>query len=372
MRIGDTEYQTFPIRNVNLRNLCKYVYPTKIGFRRCPLCYRRIRMDYVYAVCISKTECIKTQGVMCQHCDAFFSMSYKLFEKLEHIRTSRSQYELRRDFLGDYDPKEYFKYATEIPSAYRQVTICRPGEYRTYTIVTDDKDCRYKNGVIHYTNEIAREILTAYILNRPAVLIQGKEYCIVKEKSCQSSSHSHLPYISPKTIVGIHTGKNGGLFDADNDHILVNALAFFPQKNMLIPVTATYDRQRDMYIIDQRVLYRYAEKYGLMLCKYGRITKKDDRFSELHDESLLHQFGYTVNQADNLSSGERQKILSMVMESRIMTPYEIINLLEFLIRRNGNLPGNLLAKMKWQQDLDYVYDYRIEPKGFVIGTMREL
>ena len=371
MRIKGTEYPTYPIRDVNLKYLCKYVYPTSVGFRRCPLCLRNIRVQYVYAVCINETECIKTQGMACHHCDAFFTTSRYLFEELEYIRTPMSQYELRRDFSVYYDSKKYIKLA-ETPSAYKQITLCRPGEYRTYTIIKDRKYCNSKEGVIHYTDEIARIILTAYILDRPTVVIEDNEYCIVKEKNCGKSFKNKLPYISPKTMVAIRTGKNGGLFDPDEDRILVDALAFFPNKNILIPISVTYDRQSNMYVIDRHLLRRYADKYGLMLCKYGSLSRTGDRLYELKEESLLHQFGYTVNQTDNLSSAERHEILSMVMEAGIMTPHDIIRLLEFLINRNGNMIGNELAKMKWMQDLDFVYHYKIEPKGFVIGTMREL
>ncbi len=372
MLIGDKEYQTYPINSVNLRYLCKYVYPTRIGFRRCPLCFRNIRVNYVYAICVSETECIKTQGITCHYCDAFFTTSCNLFEELETVRTKRSQYELRRDFAVDYDPKIFANISTDVPSAYKQVTLVRPGEYRTYTIVSDRKDCSINDGLIHYTNEIARAILTAHILGSPKVTISNQEYCIVKEKDCTGSYRNKLPYISPKTIVGIRTGKNGGLFDTDRDHILVEALAFFPQQNMLMPIRVTYDQERGIFVIDQRLLRRYAEQYGLMLCKYGTLSKRGNNLLELRDESLLHQFGYNVNQTDNLSSEERQEILSMVMEAGIMAPYEIIRLLEFLISRNGNMIGNELAKWKWERDVEYVYNYKIEPKGFVIGTFYDL
>ena len=80
-------------------------------------------------------------------------------------------------------------------------------------------------------------------------------------------------------------------------------------------------------------------------------------YGELAPESLLHMNGYNVNQTVDLSTEERRKILTYVIESRIMNKADIRNHLSFLIKQNQSRPNMSVAVSRWQADMVWVNDY---------------
>ena len=370
LQVEDKEYKLWPLSDVHIEFYCKNVCPTRIPFKRCPYCAKALDKKYTYAVGISDKFCVKSSGVICCDCDTFFSTDCELFAELEKIRIQESDYNLIADYMCTYEHNRYGKLLNTLHSAYRQFDICRAGEYRTYTIVTDMRDRDPGNNVFHYTEEISLKVMTAYFLDKYKWTLDGEEFFFVDDRVGFNQQKNNLPYISPSTPVVIQTKSNGGLFDHNKDLVLVDALAFFPSVEMFIPIRATYDRKIKMYYIDRRLLEKYALQYGLILCKY--VSGRSKGWENLREESLLHQLGYNVSQADGLSSDQRQHILSMIMEAGIMKPSQIITLLKGFISRNGNQLGNELAREKWEEDLEYILNYGIKTKGFVIGTFRDI
>ncbi len=212
--------------------------------------------------------------------------------------------------------------------------------------------------------------MTAYLLGEFWWELDGHEYFFVEEKTRNDTPQNKLPYISPSTPVSIRTKSNGGLFDINKDLVLLDAVAFFPSQGMLIPIRVTFDRKIGIYYIDGRLLEKYADQFGLMLCRF--VSSSSRGWANLRDESLLHQLGYNVGQTDNLTSSCRQKILSQVMEAGIMKPAQIISLLKGLISRNGSVFGNEIARKKWEDDLAFVFNYNVKTQGFVVGSFQDL
>ena len=370
LHVEDREYKLWPISDVHLEFYCKNVCPTRIPFKRCPCCAKALDNFYTYAIGISDEFCVKSGGVICYDCDTFYSTDCELFAELEKIRIKKSDYKLIADYMCTFEHDRYGKLLNTIKSACRQFDICRVGEYRTYTFVTDMKDRDPANNVFHYTEEISLKVMTAYILGKFKWILEGKDFFFVDDRVRFNQQYNYLPYISPSTPVVIQTKSNGGLFDHNKDLVLVDALAFFPSVEMLIPIRATYDRKNRMYYIDRRLLEKYALQFGLIFCKY--VSGRSKGWENLREESLLHQLGYNVSQTDGLSSDQRQHILSMIMEAGIMKPSQIITLLKGFISRNGNQLGNELAREKWEEDLEYIFNYGTKTKGFVIGTLHDL
>ena len=369
--VGGKEYKIWPLSQVHPEYYCKKVCPTRIMLHKCPFCDQELNGRYTYAVGINDDSCVKSNGVRCVPCDTFFTTDCELFAKLESIKIARSNYTLIRDYACDYDTEKYRSFLDSVPSACRQYTICRPGEYRTYTIVTEKADRDPENNIFHYSEEISRKVMTAYLLGKDKWELDGQEFFFAEARVRNDSSRAILPFMSPDTTVIVQTEKNGGLFDKRKDKILLDVLAFIPEQGILVCVgPVTFDRTRGIYYIDSSRLRDIADEYGLMLCNYKEASS--DGWVELKEQSLLNQLGYNVGRGDNLTTSQRQIILSKVMEAGIMQPAQIIRLLQGLIGRNGKKACNELAKMKWAEDLDLVNHYGVKTKGFAIGMFRDL
>ena len=77
---------------------------------------------------------------------------------------------------------------------------------------------------------------------------------------------------------------------------------------------------------------------------------------DLNEESVLHQYGYSVNQKDNLSDIQRREILSKVIDEGLYTVPGLKSFLDWLIERarkarNRNMDS---AIEKWQSDRNWI------------------
>ena len=79
---------------------------------------------------------------------------------------------------------------------------------------------------------------------------------------------------------------------------------------------------------------------------------------DLKEVSLLRLYGYTV-QKGILSKEDRHAIIDFVIEHNIMTPNEVISLLEFNLKFVGAKRGMEDACEKWHDDIQYVYKVNV-------------
>ena len=137
-----------------------------------------------------------------------------------------------------------------------------------------------------------------------------------------------------------------------------------------VSMTVCHCKSCKLYYVRDTVFESYREKYGALLGKFvrqadgmkmGLITA----YGELALESLLHMNGYNVNQTDNLSPGERRKILTYVIESHIMSRYDIRNHLSYLVKMNQYNPSKSIAVSRWKSDIQWVNDYHIDKQDTV-------
>lgn len=85
-------------------------------------------------------------------------------------------------------------------------------------------------------------------------------------------------------------------------------------------------------------------------------------FGQIFDwskESVLKKFGYSVGYGGP-KKHIRQRILSFLISSEIMTLKEVKQYLEMFININGRKSGNEAAKADWENDLKFVNEYRIK------------
>ena len=110
--------------------------------------------------------------------------------------------------------------------------------------------------------------------------------------------------------------------------------------------------------------YKKIKKSGVPLCsiyEYSKYIKiKNTGKIELKPESLLHSFGYNVGASEALTTKQRRKILSFVIDNGVMNKHEIINFLSYLVDFKKNDKKQVNAITKWKIDIEYLQTTDIE------------
>ena len=130
-------------------------------------------------------------------------------------------------------------------------------------------------------------------------------------------------------------------------------------------IMAGYCQNCDQYYLLNREYDRLKMNYTL-LCRVIDSTEptinkyNNDAFTELNKESILKQYGYTVNQEDGLSAIQRRTILEFLLVSNILTKSEICAHLDWLINtRTYNFAKYKIALKKWKEDRYYIEHYQL-------------
>lgn len=80
---------------------------------------------------------------------------------------------------------------------------------------------------------------------------------------------------------------------------------------------------------------------------------------QLNEQSELTIYGYNA-QKNGLSEYERKNLLISLLYYKILTKHKIIQILQFNINFHQSNPIFLDAINKWEDDLDFVQNYRLE------------
>ena len=139
-----------------------------------------------------------------------------------------------------------------------------------------------------------------------------------------------------------------------------------------IEVPAAYCKTCDKYYILETEYWKLEEK-GIMLCKvveqtFWKSHTENDK-NKLNQESLLHMMGYNVNAQDDITQSQRQKILELIVDKKILTRIEICSHLDYLIRRSKNRKNFDKALAKWKSDRDYIIHYKVNELKVVINSI---
>lgn len=137
---------------------------------------------------------------------------------------------------------------------------------------------------------------------------------------------------------------------------------------------AFYCEQCGKYFVTDTAFERLT-RGGRLCCRVielqDAINLKEGkgRFSQYAKESMIHQYGYNVAKAEGLTSGNRQSILSFVIENDIMSQYEIISFLEGLIRTREGMRNMQDAVAKWKEDVRFLERYKPPERSLKVGKM---
>ena len=111
--------------------------------------------------------------------------------------------------------------------------------------------------------------------------------------------------------------------------------------------------QCNKFFVNYEALQEYIKR-GIYPSFHYSLVYIDEH--HLRDVSELMMYGYNVKEGV-LSRGERQRILSWIIDSGLMSKGEIIRNLQFKVNYNGRKASNANAKRKWKEDIQYVSRY---------------
>lgn len=171
--------------------------------------------------------------------------------------------------------------------------------------------------------------------------------------------------LNPHSLIGLYSTRSC----SNNSHKIKDVIARIPVKvngkPQIIDVDAWYCETCKIYYILHST---YDGINGIPICdvkdfRTGKIISSATDYDNVvtsNYETMLHKLGYNVNQQENLSSQERQKILAQIVQKRQISKNEIISLLQYYIRRNENNGNMIFAVEKWEQDLIFMKRFRMQ------------
>ena len=141
----------------------------------------------------------------------------------------------------------------------------------------------------------------------------------------------------------------------------------------VIKLNTNYCPQCKKYFIGYDEYIHYRSIHGVIMGNFKITNGSFIPFDgDLAQESILHLCGYSVNQVDNLSAFMRQQILQYLIDSRIISKPEIIAYLNGFIRRNGKRVNMGEAVRRWEMDIQWVRDYKMDrQRHFEISNIQK-
>lgn len=129
-------------------------------------------------------------------------------------------------------------------------------------------------------------------------------------------------------------------------------------------IMAGYCSECNVYYILDKDFLKLKES-GSILCRVVDNSKdaigKTGYYANLSKESILKQYGYSVNQIDDLNSQQRQTILEFLMATKILNKTEICSYLDWFINaRKYNTTRFRSAISRWKEDRDFVEKYMLD------------
>ena len=142
-----------------------------------------------------------------------------------------------------------------------------------------------------------------------------------------------------------------------------------------VKLNVNYCTDCKIFFIDYAEFKYYRDIYGVLLGNYliqDNFNSASGNYENLSTESVLRVCGYTVNQRDNLTAKQRRLILSNLMDKEILTKSRLMRYLQFFISSSRYRDNMKIAHQKWQEDLIWVRNYRINKQRHVlIGSIQK-
>lgn len=214
--------------------------------------------------------------------------------------------------------------------------------------------------IIDYKEDETRQLLTdIFRHDKSEVVYFDQKYHVCYKKIKNSDRDLILDDVTIKSGGGYYSSIKNRHYE------LVDVLMYSPYTNRYEVTHATYDGREYMCFIDVSIYRAFIAKYGNPGIQIYPPQSYGLHAGFLNEESLLHTFGYTVNQKDNLSERARQTILAEVIDLEIMNPQSIVHFLAGCADRVRG-KGYYEACEKYKSDIEFVRNYKVNTERFLI------
>lgn len=107
-------------------------------------------------------------------------------------------------------------------------------------------------------------------------------------------------------------------------------------------------------------------KHGTPLCAVYNESdisnKKTAKPFCYKSQSVLNAMGYSVGMELNLPAEERQQILGIALQNKMIEIHDLISFLNWLIQTRKTQSKYEVAISKWQEDLQFVKKFELEER----------
>lgn len=126
-------------------------------------------------------------------------------------------------------------------------------------------------------------------------------------------------------------------------------------------IPAAYCQECDTYFV-LKSDYKMTKSTGKILCPIIDLTydgaKKNKGKNLASSESRIHQLGYNVQRGSNYTKEQRQLILANIIENTNISKHEIESCITRPMMQHKNQLNYAEAVLAWQQDLEFVRNYK--------------
>ena len=216
-----------------------------------------------------------------------------------------------------------------------------------------------------YKDFEARKLLTRIFHDKMHFVEFRNQDCEITKTVLNNGTVNCEPSLILKDII---IGKDGGFVSSENykHQKVVGALVYSKRHRIYESIYVTYNQLSNEYYMDGRTFVRFVREHGAPHGNIYILMREKRQLENLSDESILSSLGYNVNSKDSLSDKERQDILSVVIDLKLMSREGIINLLKFNISLHNNERYEI-ARRKWERDIEFVYNYKIKSDACIIA-----
>lgn len=171
----------------------------------------------------------------------------------------------------------------------------------------------------------------------------------------------------PGTQITIWTegeDEDRALDDPDNEAI--NLIVYAHGTQQYEKMRAIHNQRTDKSFTDILEYRQFAAQYGkpdLEIEFGGAEINPGSGLTNPGIQTALNIYGYKVTQADCQPDAYRQELLGEILDLRILTQEEFSKFFVWLILFSGSQYPK--AKEKWQHDIEFVKNYRLNPERFL-------
>lgn len=239
----------------------------------------------------------------------------------------------------------------------------------TLFIVKNQKASNGARRIYFINSPLGNAVIEAVLINSPVFNLNGFQYTInnvYKRRDFDEvvAGRERIMRVlqHPKEMVDVYVYELKGLCRRHGDlteRLVVNMISSRSAEPH--PLEVYYCPRCRKFYVNYETYLRFYSRYGMPpLRLFGDSEKSgaENQYASLRQHSDLNLFGYTVSGALGENEDFRHALLEDIIDSGNLTKAQVTSHLEWLIRFGKNNEKMFFARMRWQNDLEYVENYQ--------------